>query len=80
MPHSTMATGTLTGFGYAGLRNSADLRELLGEDGDVVIDVGIKRWSRIPAFGTSTKATAEAAGYRYRWLLGLGWRIPLRSR
>jgi uncharacterized protein (DUF488 family) len=65
-------TGTLVGFGYAGLRDSADLRKLLGDDVEVVCDVRIQRWSRNPAFSTITQATIEAAGYRYRWLRGLG--------
>jgi len=67
-----MANGTLRGFGYAGLRDSADLRNLLGDEVDVVVDVRINRFSRILAFSTGTEATVEAAGYRYRWLRGLG--------
>jgi uncharacterized protein (DUF488 family) len=72
MPHSTMATGVLIGFGYANLRDAAGLRDLLEDDVDVVVDVRINRFSRIPAFSTGTQATVEAAGYRYRWLRGLG--------
>ena len=72
MPHLPMRTGTLSGFGYAALRDAADLAKLLGDDVDLVVDVRINRWSRIPAFSMGAKATVEAAGYDYLWLGGLG--------
>jgi hypothetical protein len=67
-----MAIGKLIGFGYAGLENAADLRTLLGDDVDMVIDVRIRRWSGILAFSTSTPKTIEQAGYEYLWVPGLG--------
>jgi hypothetical protein len=59
MSHSPMTTGALYAIGYAGLHNAADLHALLGDDVDLVVDIRINRWSRIPAFSTGTQATVE---------------------
>ena len=67
-----MATGTLFGFGYAGLEGAPDLRKLLGDEVDMVVDVRIRRWSGILAFSTAAEDTVEEAGYDYLWVPGLG--------
>jgi len=60
------------GFGYATLDGAQGLRDLLGDGADLVVDIRINKWSRVPAFSTTTQATVEAAGYEFRWLPGLG--------
>ena len=64
--------GTLIGFGYADLHDSADLRQLLGDAVDLVVDVRIKRWSGIRPFSTAVADTVATAGYDYLWIPGLG--------
>jgi uncharacterized protein (DUF488 family) len=67
-----MATGTLYTFGYAGLRGGGDLRELLGQRVEVVVDIRLRPYSRKRAFSLGTRETVETAPYAYRWLGGLG--------
>jgi hypothetical protein len=55
----------LATFGYAGLRGADDLRELLGDEIDLVIDVRLRVWSGNRAWSIGTRDTVEAAGYRY---------------
>jgi uncharacterized protein (DUF488 family) len=61
-------SATVSTFGYAGLRGADDLRELLGDEIDLVIDVRLRVWSGTRTWSTGTAATVEAAGYRYLWL------------
>ncbi|MDQ2933848.1 MAG: DUF488 domain-containing protein [Chloroflexota bacterium] len=67
-----MATGTLYTFGYARLHGGGDLRELLGQRVEVVVDVRLRPYSRNRAFSLGTRDTVETAPYAYRWLGGLG--------
>ncbi len=67
-----MATGTLYTFGYAGMQGGGDLREVLGQRVEVVVDVRLRPYSRKRAFSLGTRETVETAPYAYRWLGGLG--------
>jgi len=65
-------TGTLYTFGYSGLRDGDDLRELLGDRAPLIYDVRLHVYSGNRAFSLTTRATVESAGYRYGHLAGLG--------
>ena len=65
-------TGTLYTFGYAGMHGGGDLRELLGQRVEVVVDVRLRPYSRKRAFSLGTRDTVETATYAYSWLGGLG--------
>lgn len=65
-------TGTLYTFGYAGLRDGDDLRELIGDRAPFIFDVRLHVYSGNRAFSLKTRATVEAAGYQYGHLAGLG--------
>jgi uncharacterized protein (DUF488 family) len=59
--------------GYAGLDGPDDIRRLTsGTPVTTVVDIRLKRWSRIPAFSMATAQTVEAAGFRYVYLPDLG--------
>ena len=63
---------TLSTFGYAGLRDGAELRALLGDKAQLVVDVRMRTYSGNRAFSTGTRGTVEEAGYDYQHLAGLG--------
>jgi len=65
-------TGRLATFGYSGLLHALALREFLGSDVDIVVDVRLRAWSSNPAFSAATPRTVEAAGYEYMHLPELG--------
>ena len=69
---AAVATGMLYTFGYAGMHGGGDLRELLGQRVEVVVDVRLRPYSRKRAFSLGTRDTVETAPYAYRWLGGLG--------
>ena len=65
--------GSLWTVGYQGLTGPADLREILEGTGvSTVVDVRLSPWSRNRAFSLATRATVEAAGFRYVHEKGLG--------
>jgi uncharacterized protein (DUF488 family) len=64
--------GTLYTLGYAGLRDANDVRALLGDRVELVVDVRMRTYSGNRAFSTGTRRTVEEAGYSYRHLAGLG--------
>ena len=67
-----MKIGTLYTFGYATVRTTEGLRELLDDKVDLVMDVRINRFSGLIPFSKRTQETVEAAGYAYVWVKELG--------
>jgi uncharacterized protein (DUF488 family) len=68
-----MTLGRLVTFGYRGLRESADVRDLLhGHGVSIVVDVRLNPWSNQRPFSAGTRKTIEDAGFRYVHERGLG--------